>query len=438
MRERLEAARARGRVLRYVGALDAAPAARDGRPGRARSHASVRQHQPHRQHRPLRDRPLRPEPAGRAGPGRRPGGHGGGRLRRSAARVRLPRGAAVTCRPAIEDARMTATSRRVRAGERRQRGGRLRRPRPQRRGRRRSRARARRIAERAASAIARDHRRRARTCRSKPSATPPAWRWRRCVETLGLEFGFELTIEKGIPLGSGLGGSAASAVAAVVAANALLADAARQAARCSSSRCRANRSRAARLHVDNIAPSLYGGLVLYGRHRRSARQADSGAGRRALRARASAHRAARHARRARILSRTRRRCRTSSGSRPTSPDSSPAASRGDLHLIRVVARGRRHRAAAPGADSRVRGRQGGGAWRTARSAVRSPAPGRRCSPGWRRPAADGPRRDGGGVPRARPRERRWISPIDRAGARMVVETAMRFVSTRGGDAHAVR
>jgi len=35
--------------------------------------------------------------------------------------------------------------------------------------------------------------------------------------------GFELTIEKGIPLGSGLGGSAASAVAAVVAANALLA-----------------------------------------------------------------------------------------------------------------------------------------------------------------------------------------------------------------------
>ena len=30
------------------------------------------------------------------------------------------------------------------------------------------------------------------------------------VETVGLEHGFELTIEKGIPLGSGLGGSAAS------------------------------------------------------------------------------------------------------------------------------------------------------------------------------------------------------------------------------------
>ncbi|HET9484364.1 MAG TPA: homoserine kinase, partial [Xanthomonadales bacterium] len=37
-----------------------------------------------------------------------------------------------------------------------------------------------------------------------------------------VRFGFELTIEKGIPLGSGLGGSAASAVAALVAANALL------------------------------------------------------------------------------------------------------------------------------------------------------------------------------------------------------------------------
>ncbi len=40
-------------------------------------------------------------------------------------------------------------------------------------------------------------------------------------------FGVTLSIEKGIPLGSGMGGSAASAVAAVVAANALLPRAAR-------------------------------------------------------------------------------------------------------------------------------------------------------------------------------------------------------------------
>jgi homoserine kinase len=39
---------------------------------------------------------------------------------------------------------------------------------------------------------------------------------------LDLDFGFELALEKGIPVGAGLGGSAASCVAALVAANALL------------------------------------------------------------------------------------------------------------------------------------------------------------------------------------------------------------------------
>ena len=41
-------------------------------------------------------------------------------------------------------------------------------------------------------------------------------------EDLKLPFGFEIEIEKGIALGSGMGGSAASATAAVVAANELL------------------------------------------------------------------------------------------------------------------------------------------------------------------------------------------------------------------------
>ena len=41
-------------------------------------------------------------------------------------------------------------------------------------------------------------------------------------DALALPFGFEIEIDKGIPLGSGLGGSAASCVAALVAANALL------------------------------------------------------------------------------------------------------------------------------------------------------------------------------------------------------------------------
>jgi homoserine kinase len=41
-------------------------------------------------------------------------------------------------------------------------------------------------------------------------------------ETLRLPYGFEIELDKGIPFGSGMGGSAASAVAALVAANALL------------------------------------------------------------------------------------------------------------------------------------------------------------------------------------------------------------------------
>jgi len=44
----------------------------------------------------------------------------------------------------------------------------------------------------------------------------------RMIEELNLPFGFQVSIKKGIPLGSGLGGSAASAVAAVKAASAVL------------------------------------------------------------------------------------------------------------------------------------------------------------------------------------------------------------------------
>ena len=42
------------------------------------------------------------------------------------------------------------------------------------------------------------------------------------IRARNLPFGFEMEIDKGIPLASGLGGSAASAVAAVVAANAMI------------------------------------------------------------------------------------------------------------------------------------------------------------------------------------------------------------------------
>ena len=80
-------------------------------------------------------------------------------------------------------------------------------------------------------------------------------------EALQLPFGFEMSIVKGIPLGSGLGGSAASAVAAVVAANALLPSP------CSKLELlkfamHGEAVASGSMHVDNIAPSLFGGLVL--------------------------------------------------------------------------------------------------------------------------------------------------------------------------------
>jgi homoserine kinase len=81
------------------------------------------------------------------------------------------------------------------------------------------------------------------------------------AEALGVDFGFELTIEKGIPLASGLGGSAASAVAAVVAANALL-DEPVDHLRLLKFAMRGEMVASGTAHIDNIAPSLYGGLVL--------------------------------------------------------------------------------------------------------------------------------------------------------------------------------
>lgn len=70
-----------------------------------------------------------------------------------------------------------------------------------------------------------------------------------------------MTIAKGIPLGSGLGGSAASAVGAVVAANALL-DTPRSLLELLQFAMQGEAVASGSLHVDNIAPSLYGGLVL--------------------------------------------------------------------------------------------------------------------------------------------------------------------------------
>jgi len=79
-------------------------------------------------------------------------------------------------------------------------------------------------------------------------------------EALNLPFGFAVRLRKGIPLGSGLGGSAASAVAAVVAANALL-DAPLSADALYPFALDGEAVASGSRHGDNIAPSLLGGLV---------------------------------------------------------------------------------------------------------------------------------------------------------------------------------
>lgn len=78
---------------------------------------------------------------------------------------------------------------------------------------------------------------------------------------LGLDFGFEVDLVKGIPLGSGMGGSAASAVAAVVAGNALLNEPL-PAERLYPWALEGEAVASGGRHGDNVGPMLLGGLTL--------------------------------------------------------------------------------------------------------------------------------------------------------------------------------
>jgi len=80
-------------------------------------------------------------------------------------------------------------------------------------------------------------------------------------EALVLPFGFELRIDKGIPLGSGMGGSAASCVAALVAANALLDQPLSRESLYPFALIGEAVASGGR-HGDNLGPMLLGGLVL--------------------------------------------------------------------------------------------------------------------------------------------------------------------------------
>lgn len=78
---------------------------------------------------------------------------------------------------------------------------------------------------------------------------------------LGERRGVALRIAKGLPLSSGLGGSAASAVAAVVAVDALL-GASSSADRLIACALDGERLGAGSSHADNVAPCVCGGLIL--------------------------------------------------------------------------------------------------------------------------------------------------------------------------------
>ena len=80
-------------------------------------------------------------------------------------------------------------------------------------------------------------------------------------EAVGMRDGFELELHKGIALGSGLGGSAASCVAALVAANALL-DVPLSRDALYPFALQGEAVSSGSLHGDNVAPMLLGGVVM--------------------------------------------------------------------------------------------------------------------------------------------------------------------------------
>lgn len=86
-----------------------------------------------------------------------------------------------------------------------------------------------------------------------------AARW--VLDRAGSDRGIELEIQKGIPLGSGIGGSAASAVAGAWAANLLLEDPLPREELVEAVLTGESGADGAR-HGDNVLPALFGGLVL--------------------------------------------------------------------------------------------------------------------------------------------------------------------------------
>lgn len=81
------------------------------------------------------------------------------------------------------------------------------------------------------------------------------------MKQLNLSHGFEISIHKGIPLGSGMGGSAASSVGALVAANEWLGNPLTKNELLKLSLL-GEKSASGAAHGDNVTPCLFGGLTL--------------------------------------------------------------------------------------------------------------------------------------------------------------------------------
>lgn len=85
------------------------------------------------------------------------------------------------------------------------------------------------------------------------------------IEDRGLTYGFALTIDKGIAMGSGMGGSAASAAGAIVAASALL-EQPLSPQECFDYALIGEGVASGAAHGDNLAPCLFGGMQLVTGH----------------------------------------------------------------------------------------------------------------------------------------------------------------------------
>jgi homoserine kinase len=95
----------------------------------------------------------------------------------------------------------------------------------------------------------------------EPASNTAAAGLLRLIQDFELPFGFEVELEKGIPLGSGMGGSAASAAGAILAASRLL-DEPLSEADLILYGMYGEEVATNSFHPDNLAPCLVGGLVL--------------------------------------------------------------------------------------------------------------------------------------------------------------------------------